>query len=60
VLFFIYRGKDVEGIIQDYIKLLHEYNEVKDAGQILFGKLAELQGKTTKAIYHEFDVDINE
>ena len=40
--------------VQSYIDALHEYNEVKDAAQILMGKLAELQGVTVKKIHEDF------
>lgn len=52
--------KSVKGKIQDYIQLLHEYNEIKDLGQFLFGKLAEIEGVTIKSIYKQFEVDLNE
>ncbi|KAJ1724745.1 swi5-like zinc finger protein [Coemansia erecta] len=35
---------------------LHKYNDIKDAGQVLFGKLAELRGKTVKEIHEEYGV----
>ncbi|KAJ2859049.1 hypothetical protein GGI22_003110, partial [Coemansia erecta] len=33
---------------EEHIDRLHRYNDIKDAGQILFGKLAELRGKVVK------------
>lgn len=42
--------------VQDYIDALHEYNEVKDAAQMLMGKLAELQGVTVKKIHEDYGV----
>ena len=33
--------KTVEGIVNDHIKRLHAYNEIKDAAQILLGKIAD-------------------
>ncbi|KAJ2459036.1 swi5-like zinc finger protein, partial [Coemansia sp. RSA 2322] len=42
----------------EHIDRLHRYNDIKDAGQVLFGKLAELQGKTVKEVYEEYGVDL--
>ncbi|KAJ2800797.1 swi5-like zinc finger protein [Coemansia guatemalensis] len=42
----------------EHIERLHRYNDIKDAAQILFGKLAELKGKTVKEIYEEHGVDL--
>ncbi|KAK2726906.1 hypothetical protein QYM36_007676 [Artemia franciscana] len=33
-----------------YVKLLHDYNDAKDATQIIFGRLAELDGITAKTM----------
>ncbi|KAJ1814112.1 swi5-like zinc finger protein [Coemansia sp. RSA 2599] len=43
-----------------HIDRLHRYNDIKDAGQILFGKLAELRGKTVKEVYKEYGVDTDD
>ncbi|KAJ2089960.1 swi5-like zinc finger protein [Coemansia sp. RSA 986] len=44
----------------EHIDRLHRYNDIKDAGQILFGKLAELKGKTVKEIYEEYGVNLKD
>ena len=43
-----------------YIDLLHRYNELKDAGQILLGKLAEIEGVTTKDMYERYSLDLED
>ncbi|XP_077162596.1 DNA repair protein SWI5 homolog [Paroedura picta] len=43
-----------------HITLLHEYNEIKDAGQRLLGQLAVIRGVTTKELYPEFGLDLND
>ncbi|KAF9365847.1 swi5-like zinc finger protein [Mortierella sp. NVP85] len=44
-------------IIDRHIKQLHRYNEIKDAGQIILGKCAELEGTTIKKQYEIFGLD---
>ncbi|KXJ29188.1 DNA repair protein SWI5 homolog [Exaiptasia diaphana] len=46
--------------LQEHIDKLHEYNDIKDVGQMLIGKLAEIDGKTTKSLYEEFGLDIDD
>lgn len=54
--------KDIEGLAEEYsedelqlhIDKLHEYNEVKDLGQFLLGKIAEVEGTTTAVIHERF------
>ncbi|XP_068735658.1 DNA repair protein SWI5 homolog [Montipora capricornis] len=49
-----------EGELQEHIDKLHEYNEIKDVGQLIIGKLAEIDGTTTKAMYQEFGLDLDD
>ncbi|XP_006835044.1 PREDICTED: DNA repair protein SWI5 homolog [Chrysochloris asiatica] len=46
--------------LKDHISQLHEYNDIKDVGQMLLGKLAMIRGVTTKELYPEFDLDMND
>ena len=43
-----------------YMESLHAYNEAKDVGQALLGKLAQLKGMTTKQLYPEFGLSLEE
>uniref|UniRef100_A0A8C9EFY8 DNA repair protein SWI5 homolog n=1 Tax=Pavo cristatus TaxID=9049 RepID=A0A8C9EFY8_PAVCR len=52
-------GYSVEEL-EKHIALLHEYNEIKDAGQMLLGKLAVIRGVTTKQLYPEYDLELND
>uniref|UniRef100_A0A8C2UBV2 DNA repair protein SWI5 homolog n=1 Tax=Coturnix japonica TaxID=93934 RepID=A0A8C2UBV2_COTJA len=52
-------GYNVEEL-EKHISLLHEYNEIKDAGQMLLGKLAVIRGVTTKQLYPEYDLELND
>ena len=49
-----------EADLQTYIDKLHEYNEIKDAGQILVGKMAEVSGTTTALLYEQFDLRLDD
>ena len=46
--------------LQLYIERLHEYNEMKDVGQLLLGKLAEIQHTTNAALYEKFGLDLDD
>ncbi|XP_035878196.1 DNA repair protein SWI5 homolog [Phyllostomus discolor] len=46
--------------LEDHISQLHEYNDIKDVGQMLLGKLAVIRGVTTKELYPEFGLDTSD
>uniref|UniRef100_A0A8C2SF78 DNA repair protein SWI5 homolog n=1 Tax=Capra hircus TaxID=9925 RepID=A0A8C2SF78_CAPHI len=46
--------------LEDHISQLHEYNDIKDAAQMLLGRLAVIRGVTTKELYPEFGLDMND
>ncbi|KAJ6489621.1 DNA repair protein [Mycena vitilis] len=48
--------EDAEAIVKKHIKLLHRYNEAKDATQILIGKLATLKETTVRQIHDDLDL----
>ncbi|KIP02909.1 hypothetical protein PHLGIDRAFT_122044 [Phlebiopsis gigantea 11061_1 CR5-6] len=47
-------GEDAEVIVSSHIKLLHRYNESKDAAQILMGRLAAHRGATIRQLHNEY------
>ena len=42
-----------------HIDALHEYNEIKDVGQILLGRIAEIEGTTTTSLYERFGLELD-
>lgn len=54
----MYTDKDER--LQLYINRLHEYNEIKDAGIVLIGKLAEVESLTTADLYKTFGLQIED
>ncbi|KAL5033165.1 hypothetical protein BDV3_000179 [Batrachochytrium dendrobatidis] len=51
---------DIEVFIQEHIKRLHDYNEIKDIGQMLLGKCAEREQTTTRDMYVKFGLDFED
>lgn len=49
----------LEEELQTHIDALHEYNEMKDTGQLLLGKIAELEGTTTTSLYERFGLELD-
>lgn len=52
--------EDAETEMRAHMARLHDYNAVKDAGQALLGRLAVLRGTTTKALYPEFGLQLDD
>ncbi|KAJ7605037.1 DNA repair protein [Mycena polygramma] len=48
--------EDADAIVKKHIKLLHRYNEAKDATQTLIGKLATLKETTVRQIHDDLDL----
>ncbi|PBL00302.1 hypothetical protein ARMGADRAFT_1006521, partial [Armillaria gallica] len=51
-------NEDADSIVKRHIKLLHQYNESKDAAQILIGKLALLKEVTVTQVHADLDLPI--
>uniref|UniRef100_A0A8C7ZGA6 DNA repair protein SWI5 homolog n=1 Tax=Oryzias sinensis TaxID=183150 RepID=A0A8C7ZGA6_9TELE len=46
--------------LEHHIKKLHEYNDIKDIGQSLLGRIAALRGTTTRDLYTQFDLALDD
>ena len=47
-------------MVKEHIKLLHEYNELKDIGQGLMGLIADQRGVRIVEVQDEFGIDAND
>ncbi|KAJ8454873.1 hypothetical protein ONZ45_g19134 [Pleurotus djamor] len=50
-------GVNAEEIVKRHIRLLHDYNEAKDAAQILIGRLANMRETTVRQIHEEMGLE---
>uniref|UniRef100_A0A672J041 DNA repair protein SWI5 homolog n=1 Tax=Salarias fasciatus TaxID=181472 RepID=A0A672J041_SALFA len=46
--------------LDHHIDMLHEYNDIKDIGQTLLGRIAALRGTTTRDLYTHFGLDLDD
>ncbi|KAF3406862.1 Mating-type switching protein swi5 [Talaromyces pinophilus] len=46
--------------VQNHIRLLHDYNEIRDIGQGLLGLIAERRGVRYKDVLEDFGVDADD
>ncbi|GAA6232046.1 DNA repair protein SWI5 homolog [Lates japonicus] len=51
-----YREEELE----HHIDMLHEYNDIKDIGQSLLGRIAALRGTTTRDLYSHFGLELDD
>lgn len=50
------KTKDPQATVKAHIKLLHDYNEIRDVGQGLMGIIADNRGVRVRDVYHDFNV----
>nr|XP_020461674.1 DNA repair protein SWI5 homolog isoform X2 [Monopterus albus] len=46
--------------LDHHIAKLHEYNDIKDIGQSLLGRIAALRGTTTRDLYSHFGLELDD
>jgi len=49
-----------ESELQTHIEKLHEYNEIKDVGQMVLGRIASIKGVQTKDLYEEYGLNLDD
>ncbi|ESO86451.1 hypothetical protein LOTGIDRAFT_129178, partial [Lottia gigantea] len=54
-----YRGLKVEEL-DEHINKLHEYNEMKDIGQMILGRIATLKGVRSQDLYNEYSLNLED
>ncbi|XP_021375299.1 DNA repair protein SWI5 homolog isoform X1 [Mizuhopecten yessoensis] len=52
-------GHDVTEL-KKHMDMMHQYNEIKDVGQMVLGRISELDGVRTRDLYSEYGLDIND
>ncbi|KAL4218735.1 swi5-like zinc finger protein [Mactra antiquata] len=46
--------------LQTHIDKLHEYNEIKDVGQLVLGRIASIEGLRTKDLYERYNLALDD
>ncbi|KAM4528168.1 DNA repair protein SWI5 homolog isoform 3-T3 [Odontesthes bonariensis] len=46
--------------LEHHIDKMHEYNDIKDIGQSLLGRIAALRGTTTRDLYSHFGLELDD
>lgn len=55
-----FTNSEVSAAHKSYMDRLHRYNEAKDVAQALLGNLAQLTGTTTRELYPNFNLSIDD
>ncbi len=51
---------NVNTLMKEQMDLLHDYNSLKDIGQIIIGKIAEITATTTKQVYDRMGLNVSD
>ncbi|KAH0538753.1 hypothetical protein FGG08_004707 [Glutinoglossum americanum] len=54
------RNPDAAMTVKRHIRLLHDYNEIRDIGTGLMGMAADSRGVRVRDVYAEFGVEVND
>ncbi|KAI9786833.1 MAG: hypothetical protein M1839_005064 [Geoglossum umbratile] len=54
------RTQDAAATVKKHIRLLHDYNEIRDVGTGLMGMIADSRGVRVRDIYAEFGVEVKD
>lgn len=53
-------NSELQGSMKEIMELLHEYNDIKDAAQVVLGALATMRGVTVASLHKEFDLPLKD
>ncbi|QRW24695.1 hypothetical protein RhiXN_11607 [Rhizoctonia solani] len=53
-------NEDPQKIVDRHIKLLHTYNESKDAAQVILGRLAAIKQTSVAKIHEDYDLPLQD
>lgn len=54
------KNSDAQSSMKEIMDLLHEYNNIKDATQVVLGALATMRGVTVASLHEEFDLPLKD
>lgn len=54
------RDEEIDRLHKRHLDRLHRYNEAKDVAQALMGRLAQLSGCTTRELYPQFNLSLED
>lgn len=54
------RNPDAHRTVNRHIKLLHDYNEIRDVGQGLIGLIAEARGERVGVVQEEYGLGVKD
>ena len=54
------KNAELQDSVKEIMELLHQYNDIKDATQVVLGALASMRGVTTASLHKEFDLPLKD
>lgn len=55
-----FNGHSKENIQRETMDLMHKYNEIKDATQVVLGAIANIEGVTVKELHYQFQLPLKD
>lgn len=54
------KNSEAQSSMKEIMELLHDYNNIKDATQVILGALATMRGVTVASLHEEFDLPLKD
>lgn len=54
------KNSQLQNSIKEVMELLHDYNDIKDATQVVLGALSNLRGVTIVSLHEEFNLPLKD